>query len=172
MLRAWFSGIVGEPWTQVPNVAVGAVGHSQVVSVFVTVERDGEPLLRIDVYEQEPAHRAFQEAMVWHELAVVGFGGHVHLVTLQPRNIASYALDGYFGHLYPLDERLLVADAEGLHCFAPTGRRLWQSDQLGIDGVVVHDVDGDAIEGEGEWDPPGGWRPFRISLASGMGVAR
>jgi hypothetical protein len=44
----------------------------------------------------------------------------------------------------------------------------WQSDVLGIDGVVV-DVSGpDIIRGEGEWDPPRGWKPFELHAATGL----
>jgi hypothetical protein len=48
---------------------------------------------------------------------------------------------------------------------------MWESERLGIDGVVVHAVEGDVIEGDGEWDPPGGWQPFELSLASGERVS-
>jgi hypothetical protein len=138
--------------------------------VFVTVERHDEPLLRIDVHEHGPVHHAFQEAIVWHDLVVVGFGGHVHLVALDRQNVVSHAMSVCFGHLYPLPERLLVADGERLHCFDTSGVRIWESERLGIDGVVVHGVEGDVIEGDGEWDPPGGWQTFELSLASGERV--
>jgi hypothetical protein len=29
-------------------------------------------------------------------------------------------------------------------------------------------VVGTTIEGQGEWDPPGGWRPFRVDLRTGV----
>jgi hypothetical protein len=42
---------------------------------------------------------------------------------------------------------------------------------MGVDGVIARNVAGGVIEGEGEWDPPGGWEPFRILLSSGTAVA-
>lgn len=33
--------------------------------------------------------------------------------------------------------------------------------------VVVNSVNGDIISGDGEWDPPDGWAPFEVSLATG-----
>jgi len=39
---------------------------------------------------------------------------------------------------------------------------------LGIDGIIVASTSDGVISGEGEWDPPGGWRPFRLSLATGV----
>lgn len=44
---------------------------------------------------------------------------------------------------------------------------MWRSDALGIDGVIVDRISADEIEGQGEWDPPGGWKPFRVSAHSG-----
>ena len=51
--------------------------------------------------------------------------------------------------------------------FDRNGSIVWQSTELGVDGVVVSGVADGVIEGEGEWDPPGGWRRFRILLSSG-----
>jgi hypothetical protein len=168
MLRVEFRDTLDGPWMRAPAVAVGRVpSEGAGRTVLVTVERDDEPLLRLDVHEHEPAQYAFQEAIVWRDVVVVGFGGHVHLVWLERRSVVSYAMSGYFGHLYPLPEQLLVADSQQLWCFDMAGTPMWKSERLGIDGVVVKRVAGDVIEGDGEWDPPGDWRPFTLSLVSG-----
>jgi hypothetical protein len=44
---------------------------------------------------------------------------------------------------------------------------LWKSDVLAIEGVIVQDVGPVVIRGEGEWDPPGGWKPFAIAVVDG-----
>jgi hypothetical protein len=95
----------------------------------------------------------------------------VHLVSPASISVATFPLSGYFGHLYVLEDRLLVADAERLHCFDREGSVLWRSAELGVDGVIVRNVADGIIEGEGEWDPPGGWEPFRILLSSGASAA-
>lgn len=46
----------------------------------------------------------------------------------------------------------------------------WENRGLGIDGVLVHEISGDVIAGEGEWDPPGGWKPFRVRLNTGQNL--
>ena len=51
------------------------------------------------------------------------------------------------------------------------GELLWTSPALGVDGVLVHSIDDGVIAGEGEWDPPGGWRPFRVALSSGLALS-
>lgn len=140
-------------------------------AIYVTVEEDDDPILRVDVYEAEPAVHAFADAVVWAGLVVIGFGDHVHLVSPASGSANSCSLNGYFGHLYPVAERLLVADAERLHCFEPSGSRLWSTAVLGIDGVVVDAITDGVVEGSGEWDPPGGWEPFRVLLSSGEVLA-
>ncbi len=113
---------------------------------------------------------AFQEAIVWSDFVVIGFGGRVHFASLATLEVTTVALSGHFGHLYPLPEHLLVADAEYLRCFDKAGAMLWRSAELGIDGVIVDRVADGIIEGQGECDPPGGWRAFRILLSSGAVV--
>jgi hypothetical protein len=79
-------------------------------------------------------------------------------------------LDDYFGHLYPLEHCLLVASSQRLFCVATDGIVKWSSRELGIDGVVVSRVWDAIIDGEGQWDPPGGWKPFRIRLDTGSRI--
>ncbi len=158
------------PWLGMNPVIAGVRGR--VVfggpDAYVTFGSDEEPVLRVDVHDSEPACYAFQDAILWGGLAIVGFGRHVHLVWIATSASETIELDGYFGHLYPLDaKRLLVADATSLHCFDAAGTRLWTRRDLAIDGVVVGRVAGEVIEGDGEWDPPGGWQPFRVQLADG-----
>jgi hypothetical protein len=132
------------------------------------VERDSAPLLRIDVHD-EPG--ALRDVICWANVIVVGVGDCIHFVSPGSRQTATVRLNGYFGHLYPVSDRLLVADAECLRSFDQNGSILWRSSELGIDGVVVNRVAEGIIEGEGEWDPPGGWRPFRIALSTGAPVS-
>src|SRR5436190_13625678 len=121
---------------------------------FVLVEDDA-PILRIDVHSRTDS--AFAAVMVWNGLVVIGFGESVHFVSIDSRHAVTNVLDSYFGHLYATHDRLLATDAARVHCFPARGSRVWRSDVLGIDGVVVKKTDDGAIEGEGEWDPPGGW---------------
>jgi hypothetical protein len=168
VLSAGFTQAIDPPWTTMDPVLAGEVPRRLGTPIiYVTVEADGEPLLRIDVHEREPSHHAFQDAIAWADFVVVGFGNHVHLVAPTARTCASFRLAGYFGHLYPEADRLLVADAERLWCFDGSGSLQWRSPELGLDGVVVDRVADGVVEGKGEWDPPGGWRTFRVYLASG-----
>lgn len=82
-------------------------------------------------------------------------------------NTTEVTVEFYFGSFYPLPDSLLVCSGTRLYRLSPTGELMWTSPELGIDGVIVSEVRDGLILGEGEWDPPGGWLPFQISLATG-----
>jgi hypothetical protein len=109
----------------------------------------------------------FAECIAWKHWIVIGIGHHLYLVPLTADNPSTLDLDDYFGHLYSLDHCLLVASGQRLFCVSTNGIVKWSSPVLGIDGVVVSRVWDGIIDGEGEWDPPGGWKAFRITLDSG-----
>jgi hypothetical protein len=132
---------------------------------FVTVERDDSPHTRIDAYVEYGG--AFCELITWAGFVVLGWGDAVHLVDPARRAVRRVDCDGYFGHLYPSEAHLLIASASELICVNQAGEPLWRRAGLGLDGVIVDRADDGFIEGQGEWDPPGGWRPFRLSLATG-----
>ena len=53
---------------------------------------------------------------------------------------------------------------------SPDASIAWHSNLLGIDGVIVNDMDGGMIRASVEWEPLGGWRAFQIRLNSGQPV--
>lgn len=153
-----------------PDVHVGPEGPAPKRCVLVETDA-GQPLLRIDVYASRDAEVfAFEDARVWQRWVVIGLGHFVHLVGLEGQASRSLALGGYFAQLHPGEDFLLVASGEQLFRTEPDGSTRWRSAALGVDGVVVDRVDADVIEGQGEWDPPGGWRPFTLSVATGQAV--
>jgi hypothetical protein len=135
---------------------------------FVAVETDEGPVLRVDLYQSGEECFAFEEVRLWSGFVVVGWGHRVYLVELLTRAVSAIELSSYFGHLYAAEQWLLVASAERLFRVEPDGSILWRSEALGIDGVVVHQVADEVVRGEGEWDPPCGWRSFQVSLSTGQ----
>jgi hypothetical protein len=136
---------------------------------YVTVERDGRPVARIDAYAEYSG--PFTELITWHRFVVLGWDAGAHLVDPATREVRNVECDGYFGQFYPLRDRLLIATASELICVDERGEKLWRRGELGIDGIIVTSTSEGVISGQGEWDPPGGWRPFRLSLASGVPTA-
>lgn len=63
-----------------------------------------------------------------------------------------------------------MASSDYLHRFNKDGTEIWKSPQPGLDGVIVSNVKKGVIEGSVEWDPPGGWEYYKLSLGSGRKV--
>lgn len=167
MYRVAFRDCLEPPWTHLAPLALGAVPAARgTAGAFVVVEVDDEPLLRVDLY-CGPACFAFEDATVWAGLLVIGWGERLHLVDLATREATLIELEGYFGHLYATTDHLLVASCDRVLRIARDRSVVWRSPPVGIDGVIVDDVLDGVISGQGEWDPPGGWMPFRLDLATG-----
>lgn len=160
---------IGGEWLGLEPVRVGSVPAGLgTPNVYVTVADGDEAVLRIDVYADGSTESfCFSHACVWGDWVVVGFGCRLHLVRLRDGETVSYELDWYCGHLYVQEDHLIAASAKRLLCFDKEGSLVWRSEELGIDGVVVTETVGERIIGKGEWDPPGGWRPFEVDAISG-----
>jgi hypothetical protein len=117
----------------------------------------------------------FQDARCVENIAYIGFGEYIVVLDLKARTIASHQLGGYFGYMYdehdfeslPARFSVLVTSASEALAFGRTGELIWTQPNLGLDGVAIHAADEKQFEGEGEWDPPGGWRKFVVSTDSG-----
>lgn len=110
----------------------------------------------------------FKQAAITGHLLAEGFEEYFYLFdTLAGKTVARVYMDGYFGHFYEADNLFYVADAGSLYCINYNGNIVWRSANLGIDGVIVNDIEVDKIYGSGEWDPPGGWRDFVLDKHTG-----
>ena len=165
-----FQGTIDPPWINIKPLRVGAVPLGlSTPDCYLTIETATGPWLRIDLYGRSGEESyAFEDAIVWRGFVAIGWGSRFFLVQPDERMARVLDLEGYFGHLYPEEDYLLVASGERLHRIEPDGSVLWTSERLSIDGVLVDQVSNGIIEGQGEWDPPDGWRPFRVSLSSGQ----
>lgn len=165
-----FSETIDGPWLDVAPVRVGRVpAYSGTPDRYLTALIGDEQRVRVDLYRGEEAC-AFEDACEWRGWLVVGWGEHLHWVEAAGRAAQSLHLGSYFGHLYPAPDALFVASAERLFRFDSSGELVWSSGKLGIDGVVLESWSGEVLAGRGEWDPPGGWQPFRISQTTGRSL--
>jgi hypothetical protein len=137
---------------------------------FLTVEDETGPRLRVDLYRAIEEHHVFEEVLLWSGRIVLGWGERLYLVEPEARKTAVIDLGSYFAGLYPGEDYLLVASANRLLRIQPDGAVRWTSEGLAIDGVIVEEMTHGIIHGAGEWDPPGGWQPFRLSLETGQPV--
>lgn len=168
MATAEFQSTISEPWASVEPVTVGdPSARNQTPDRYVLVDA-GQKLLRIDIYESP---QAFEEVLIWHDVVVIGFGNHVFLVSIFEAAVIAIDVGGYFAHFYADKDLLLAASESRLFHISRIGELIWTTEALGLDGVIVERVEGGIVYGEGEWDPPGGWKPFAVSLDSGAIVA-
>ena len=157
-------------WVTMPPLRLGRVPSGLgTADLFVTIKDDGVPILRVDLYaDQSPFVK--QDSMIWGERGFVGFGNSVYIIDPKTRSGSALRLGSYFADFYATKEYLLVASGCGLLRFSPVGEVLWSASGLALDGVIVKHVTEDRITGEGEWNPPSGWKPFVLRLDSGEAV--
>jgi hypothetical protein len=169
---AEFREAISEPWLSLEPVRVGKPPSGLgTPDVYVIVDA-GETLLRIDVYSPGDERCApFQEVLIWGDLVVIGFGHHAFLVPLHGGQPGTIDVGSYFGHLYAKDDVLIVASESRLFRIARNGELIWTSPEVGIDGVEVDRIEDGVVYGQGEWDPPGGWKPFVVRLDAGERVS-
>lgn len=143
------------------------IGTGGSFTVYICVERDEKPYLRLNVHSSDQEYHFRERLVFWNDLLAVGIGEGVSLVLLEEKRANSVSLDSYFGEFYTVPGALLAASAERVFRFSQNGELIWRSPQVGLDGVVIAKVEGGVVYGDGEYDPPGGWRPFQISLQTG-----
>jgi hypothetical protein len=160
---------IESPWTTMWPVRLGKVPSGLgTADLFVTI-CDGElPLLRVDLYPDSSSEAAvFQDAIVWRDHVFVGLGHTVYVIDPKARLGFAVRLESYFAAFYSGKDYLLVASADALLRMNADGKVLWKTPDLGLDGVTINRVENGCVEGQGEWDPPGGWRTFKLQLESG-----
>lgn len=160
-------------WRDETSLSVGSNNSTGIVA-RVAIESDAGPRLRIDI----PAALdcvCFQDVRLIGSHAYIGYGSRFFVIDVELLSFDEYAMDGYFCNLYSAHEitssgdvfTVLATSASELLAFDHYGALVWKTSALGVDGVVVHAVSGNMLFGEGEWDPPGGWRPFTVSEITG-----
>jgi hypothetical protein len=167
-LLASISEVIDGDWLRLEPVRVGHVAAALGTPArYVTVTHRERPTLRVDVYAYGPDCFAFEDVIIWRDILIVGFGSHVHAISIATRSAITVSLGAYYCHLYPTENYLLIASGEELFRMEPDCSILWKTESLALDGIVVHDLGPPVVRGEAEWDPPGGWRPFAVFAANG-----
>ena len=128
---------------------------------------NGTSLLGARLWKSCDELYTFRDAVFWQGMFVIGWGDAVYVIDPESTAVTRHDLDAYFGSIYAGDV-LLVASAERVVRLDPNGHVLWTSGPVGMDGVTISDVRDGYIDGDGEWDPPGGWKAFRLRLSDGI----
>lgn len=127
---------------------------------------DGSPAVCVRLWQTSEELYTFRDAVYWRGLFVIGWGDAFYVIDPDTDSHTRHGLGACFGCLHAGDA-LLVASAERVIRVRPDGTVAWISEPIGLDGVTISAVDASFIEGSGEWDPPGGWKPYRLRLTDG-----
>lgn len=146
-----------------PLVTLGNPSEPGIGACCIIVQ-DGAPLLAVSLYYE---HSIWTKAECLGEYAFFGFAEDIYALHLMDYRVQRWPLRGYFSQFYRFDDRLLAASARDLVCFDTGGTRLWESRDLGLDGVIAQDYDGRHIRVSGVWDPPDGWADMVLDAQTG-----
>ncbi|MYM94458.1 hypothetical protein [Duganella vulcania] len=155
-------------------ITVGGDGADTTVATSVAIFDDEGLRTRVNVLSNAGAS-CFQDVRCIASLVFIGFGRYVFILDAKAGEVTGHRLDGYFGRIYdgsdfenlPTKFSILVTSASEALAFSRTGELLWIRENLGIDGVLLHAADSRQFDGEGDWDPPGGWRKFSVLADTG-----
>ena len=162
-----FSPVLPPNIIGIPEVISGENSFQFAGSEYLLVyEEDGTKAFEIRY--QFGGGNYSKEAVIINNLLLVGHECHFYVYDLQTKqNILTLEMDGYFGNLYFHQDYFYVSDLGSITCLNKKGAILWRNNNLGIDGVLIHEFTENEIQGSGEWDPPGGWRDFVLDLKTG-----
>lgn len=165
---ATFAETLEDDWRNVPAVRLERrASHAGSPDRYVLVEH-GATRFRCEIFVTDPEAFPFEDVCIWQDLLIIGYGSTLYCVDIATRAARIYPLDGYFGSITMGDGYCLIASATCILRIDRMGAKLWESKEIAVDGVIISNVDDDTITGDGEWDPPGGWRPFALNLATGQ----
>ncbi len=164
-----FHPTLPDRWIRVPPIVIGNPGTGEgTPDAYVTAVHAEYGQIRVDLYVSEETASPQEDARFIQEHLVIGFQNGLHFIQLaEPHTVQSYELEWYFGGITEIGEAVLVTSAQRVRRLSRTGELIWTSPKTGLDGVVIDDVEDDLILGRGEWDPPDGWRPFKLHIDSG-----
>jgi len=153
------------PWSSMMPVVLG---EQNAKGLYILVEKNGQPW---GVFALGSGNRGEcwfgVDAICWDGMIVIGFAERIYVVNPCGVFVNSIDLDEYFCAFAHSRDWLLVATGACVLRIGQNGQILWQSRRLAIDGIVIEGVEDGRISGAGEWDPPGGWREFSLTLADG-----
>jgi hypothetical protein len=157
------------PWTSLEPIVLGI--RTGAVRAYLLVSADRRPALRLHLCDEAWDEYWFKvEVIDVGDLTIIGFAERLYVLNARGETVSCTRLASYFCGLNSLEVGALAASGEEIVRIGADGAVMWRSPRLGVDGVVIHDVEDGIVRGDGEWDPPGGWQPFLLDLATGQPV--
>ena len=135
---------------------------------FVRVKESNSynPIINLKI--QSDYSPTFKQSDIVNGIILVGYGEKFAMFDLNKNEkLTELHFDGYFSEFNVDGDDVFVASDCELINLTLDGKTKWRTENLGIDGVVIHEVSSLKINGSGEWDPPGGWEDFEIDRKTG-----
>src|SRR5512139_4093363 len=97
------SSTIEAGWLRLNPIRIGPVPLSlRTPDRYVTVsDEDGMPVLRVDMYAFGPDCFSFEDAIVWRDIIMIGFGSHAHAVSIATHSVITVMLTSYYCKFYP-----------------------------------------------------------------------
>ncbi|MDU1061734.1 MAG: hypothetical protein E7A35_14995 [Leclercia adecarboxylata] len=147
------------------------------------ISKGGEPIVILQLYIRADEDSwlissAFCDFLLNESQVAIICGDHFHVVEMTTHSFRSHPLGDYVGHIYSvpdihsdrLHNRVLVTTYCHVFLLDIAAGILWKSRQCAIDGVIITSIENETVLGLGEWDPPGGWEPFKLDLKTGIPI--
>lgn len=173
----------GDETEDVPIIDVNPFGPNGEKDRRLLISKDAEPILILQLYVRADEDgwlisSAFSEFLLNESNVAVICGDHFHIFDMATLSFLSHPLGDDVGHVYSvsdihsdrLQDQVLVTTYAHVFLIDIHAGILWKSGRCAIDGVIISSVENDAVLGQGEWDPPGGWRPFKLDLKTGLPI--
>ena len=171
LIQVVFSAVfIERPADNIETISIGHRDGFGLTREVVLITRDSNPFLQLVCYTESDEFFFKSGVKIWQELVVIGFGERVFTLEIATRKVNYIDLDAYFIEFYPADDLLLITSGYHLHVIDKSGDLLWIAENLACDGVIIDGVETDKIVGQGEIDPPNGWKPFVLDLNTGKRV--
>ncbi|MFT3796608.1 hypothetical protein [Flavobacterium sp.] len=111
----------------------------------------------------------FKEGLIVGDILAVGIQNHFYLFDLKTqKNILSQEIEGYFCKIYFDEDKFFVTGASGVYAISKEGKLLWENNRLGVDGVLIGEINENALFLNAQIDPPDGWKGFRLNKKNGL----
>ena len=160
--------------SNLPVIDICKVNKLGAPEYSVLVKKNDIPTVKLQVYLFDETD-CFKSIICNDETVVIGCGEKVHFYSIGSNLVKTIKLNDYFGYLYSdkgieennFKHHLYIASGLKLYKYKADGAKVWESDYLAVDGVILGNIDSGVIVCRGEQDPPGGWVEYKLDESTG-----
>lgn len=173
----------GDETESVSIIDVNPFGPNGEMDRRLLISKDAEPILILQLYIRADEDgclisSAFTEFLLNESHVAIICGDHFYVFDMVTHSFRNYPLSDNVGHIYSVPEiysdrlvdRVIVTTYCHVFLIDIQSGILWKSSHCAIDGVIITSIENDTVLGLGEWDPPGGWKPFKLDFKTGIPI--